>query len=719
MVAIRERSALAERSSKLEPAPDSFVLPTTDAFESHALLTASVRGSLEPPHANEVVSRESPSRAPAQSTRRTAETPRSFDAGSPRAADAARRPGPTLPREGNSGEVPSPSTLGATPEPASRADNTPAAPLNEPASTESQSAPIASAITPVHPLSPTEPPTPQSAHEAANASPSEPPRLTSRTPFDASESVPSAPSPSSEPREPTAPRAAPLARDAMTQPSSQPGLPRLVDPAQASIAPSTAVSPAPRLRSEDQPSPADVSPPPVSGPAETPLSPMAHRGLASDAAQSFENTQGPSVHVDGERAAAASPTKPSSPRVIEESPRESEGADDARELVADTSPPRFDIPPSGSRATPAATPPPNEERRARRPMPAAPDQARQASDDGESRASDRSSDFGSVDEPASSEPLPTEAPAAGRSLTEWRRLLFEATSAQPDVKPPQVADKTPAARSAPPRNAPPSTPARPSVEPLLESTRQFLQPRVGIDPATVPIVRSAVADRMLDKLGADAAAFGEVVALPTAADERSPEVRAVLAHELTHVAQRRIPRFVPPAVRPTVGADERRTPRFEQPAFSEERLARGVERAALDDATISHETRTMSDPTSAERLGESTRDVVSVGLPAVGLPAVGSRAWGNLPAPWEPLPYISDSPGLPGAAFSPAPAAADTPVHLAEHGRRLDDHDAPALPSEHAHAADPASAAPDLDVLARKVYDVLKRRLAAERRREG
>jgi hypothetical protein len=36
-----------------------------------------------------------------------------------------------------------------------------------------------------------------------------------------------------------------------------------------------------------------------------------------------------------------------------------------------------------------------------------------------------------------------------------------------------------------------------------------------------------------------------------------------------------------------------------------------------------------------------------------------------------------------------------------------------------APAQGPESPAPDLDALARQVYDVLKRRLAAERRREG
>jgi hypothetical protein len=55
-------------------------------------------------------------------------------------------------------------------------------------------------------------------------------------------------------------------------------------------------------------------------------------------------------------------------------------------------------------------------------------------------------------------------------------------------------------------------------------------------------------------------------------------------------------------------------------------------------------------------------------------------------------------------------------VHLAEQGRGPDGED----PASGDQAAPTAPAPPpDLDALARRVYDVLKRRLAAERRREG
>src|SRR6185312_9595617 len=125
--------------------------------------------------------------------------------------------------------------------------------------------------------------------------------------------------------------------------------------------------------------------------------------------------------------------------------------------------------------------------------------------------------------------------------------------------------------------------------------------------------------------------------------------------------------------------------------------------------------------------------------------------WGNLPAPWEPLPDWLTSPSdklesaaetqagpalqqpgaqtwagpavapsTPGRAPSASSAAASAPtagVQRAERGRAL-----PAVESEtvHAQPAHEGSAPePDLDALAQQVHTILKRRLAAERRRFG
>jgi len=59
--------------------------------------------------------------------------------------------------------------------------------------------------------------------------------------------------------------------------------------------------------------------------------------------------------------------------------------------------------------------------------------------------------------------------------------------------------------------------------------------------------------------------------------------------------------------------------------------------------------------------------------------------------------------------------AGEQAIHYAEHGRTLE---AEEPSSPHKAPAD-AAPPPDIDALARRVYDVLKRRLAAERRREG
>ncbi len=109
-------------------------------------------------------------------------------------------------------------------------------------------------------------------------------------------------------------------------------------------------------------------------------------------------------------------------------------------------------------------------------------------------------------------------------------------------------------------------------------------------------------------------------------------------------------------------------------------------------------------------------------------------AWNGLPAPWEPLPNWLDTSAPPAysapSAYTAPPLPAPSPtasgvaaqgatapaVQFAEHGRAVDEAaptGAAALPEQHA-AKFPE---PDLDALARQVYAVLRRRLAAEGRR--
>jgi hypothetical protein len=150
------------------------------------------------------------------------------------------------------------------------------------------------------------------------------------------------------------------------------------------------------------------------------------------------------------------------------------------------------------------------------------------------------------------------------------------------------------------------------------------------------------------------------------------------------------------------------------------------------------------------------------GAPAGGTGSAPGDAWNGLPAPWEPLPpWLASAvppapPAVSGAGqgavgrfvqpiAAPAtarpvlapPAAAPitravapatgTSVQLAAEGRDLPDV-APPVPTAVVAAAAPAEAEdgapsaqvePDLDSLARQVYAVLRRRLAAEGRRFG
>ncbi len=271
--------------------------------------------------------------------------------------------------------------------------------------------------------------------------------------------------------------------------------------------------------------------------------------------------------------------------------------------------------------------------------------------------------------------------------------------------------------SAPPPG-PDGTLDMPRIEPaatrrLAEPARRFLRPLVGLDPDTVHIHQSPTATAALAAAGAEAATVGATVVLPAEAEERSPRGLALVAHELTHAARSRHPGFLPPVVR---AADPSRVitelpysvaptePRFV--GAEEEPLARTVE--------------------SQVRLAAANEQRAE-GPVALATADVGAREWNGLPAPWEPLPALPDPPAG-TVTVAPSIPVPDQVVHFAGADRDT------AAPAETAAAtaaaagagsaapAGPAPAAapkPDLDALARQVYDVLKRRIAAERRREG
>ncbi|PDV98953.1 hypothetical protein CJ255_21800 [Candidatus Viridilinea mediisalina] len=75
--------------------------------------------------------------------------------------------------------------------------------------------------------------------------------------------------------------------------------------------------------------------------------------------------------------------------------------------------------------------------------------------------------------------------------------------------------------------------------PLRETTRRFLAPIVGLDPATVPIYRGAEAAQLAAAYDAEALTVDGAVFLGPGYAEDTPESLGLLAHELTHVAENR------------------------------------------------------------------------------------------------------------------------------------------------------------------------------------
>jgi hypothetical protein len=348
------------------------------------------------------------------------------------------------------------------------------------------------------------------------------------------------------------------------------------------------------------------------------------------------------------------------------------------------------------------------------------------------------------------------APEFDRSPAAWmERLRADARRRQQqdsEARPsPSAPDRTGTVSATPPvRFAPPLTrtqvrPAFPSGSPVSgrtqptsvaasalvvsEANRRFLRAAVGVDPATVRLSRGQDAGRLTSAYRADAVTIGDDVALAPGRGDDTAEDLGLLAHELTHVARRRDPTAIPPIARPS----ERRPgfrPASPGPAMDEEALARTVEAQTVRAARMR-----FAPPIASGSVGSAAArpvdkpDGAQAASPVEDAPAGPDRGrWGNLPAPWEPLPdWLAPSrsveaPPLPVVTVAPAPPAFTTPpqpgapvVHAAETARTL-----PAPQQRETPAQEQAPApAPDIDALARQVYAVLKRRLAAERRRSG
>ena len=350
--------------------------------------------------------------------------------------------------------------------------------------------------------------------------------------------------------------------------------------------------------------------------------------------------------------------------------------------------------------------------------------------------------------------------SADQSPAAWAARLAQALRAgAADTRPSPPADRARAATTAPhvrPGRAP--VPGRASASPspvapvarsrpevssksgvsdvsnvqISETSRRFLKPLVGIDPADVTIVQGPAADQLADARQADALAIGDdTVVVRSDFAGTMPRDLGLLAHELTHIARARRPRFIPPAARPI---------RRALPAMpSEEDVAGRVESRVVALAHDGAAQRTIASRV-ADAVSHGRRmdaiDVAPIDEPNASQP---SRDWGGLPAPWEPLPDWIEEPA-PAAESAPnvgrssetrslavaAPQAA-TPIAVS----------APAIQPA-VHAADPARVvdapgpaaaaqpggdgqphvAPDIDQLARQVYAALKRRLEADARRE-
>lgn len=271
-------------------------------------------------------------------------------------------------------------------------------------------------------------------------------------------------------------------------------------------------------------------------------------------------------------------------------------------------------------------------------------------------------------------------------------------------------------------------------EPLSQRARALLRPLVGFDPAAVPIYRDARAARETTDLRADALSNGEAIEVAPGSPEETPEMLGLLAHELTHVAVSQSPRFIPPVTRSTPGGRERE---LAPELLDEEELALRVEQrvrqVARADPPADRAPQDPPPPVPGEP-GEETSSVVARALPERGI-------WGNLPAPWEPLPdWLTNAPGPAGtsapaypAPFSsplPAPLAGAEPllagagpaepgVRRAGTERSLGGTGVEGEPAPQMPASAPAQAPEaDLDALARQVYSLLKRRLSVEQRRE-
>ncbi|GER84096.1 hypothetical protein KTAU_27330 [Thermogemmatispora aurantia] len=290
-----------------------------------------------------------------------------------------------------------------------------------------------------------------------------------------------------------------------------------------------------------------------------------------------------------------------------------------------------------------------------------------------------------------------------------------------------------------------------NAEPPALIARRFLKPLVGIDLAEVALYRDARAARATAAHAAEALSDADTIELAPQEEQTTPEGLGLLAHELTHIMRRRRPRFLPPIIRPAPmsEAGEPAEPAPAIPLADEEQVALAVERRVRQQARTAF--AVTASPVPPAPMTATEPSTLNAGRTPEGEDAnQGERGiWGNLPAPWEPLPAWLTAPassGSPpasettsGASLSSAPLAPpppaftpNQPLPVSANGSALPEEQSgssragverslatPVGDQGEGQSAMPAARPPepDLDALARQVYTLLKRRLSAEQRR--
>ncbi len=282
---------------------------------------------------------------------------------------------------------------------------------------------------------------------------------------------------------------------------------------------------------------------------------------------------------------------------------------------------------------------------------------------------------------------------------------------------------------------------------LGQNARRFLKPIVGIDPSEVKIYRDPQTERLTKAARADALTIGETILLSNETALESPETLGLIAHELTHVARNRQARFVPPVARGnTVLAASAQ-------AGNEEGLALGVEaiaRQAWTNLEANQTTTRQGIRYSSAEVGESTKSSSYGGLPAPqdlpgwflrdGIPpqqATSEFARSEsarqeftqsefTQSEFTQSEFAQSYSSTLETNYSPPPSpsnalASSIGAQAASQGRDVPTPPpaAGALPPSNTPKPEQAAnrAAPDLDAMARQVYNILKRRLANEQKR--